>query len=90
MMKAYVYILQSIENYSYYIGSSTNVWNRLKQHNNGQVKSTKYKRPYKLVFYQEFDNIDIARKIEYKIKSWKRKDFIDKIIRDKKIKIAGQ
>lgn len=88
-MKGYLYILKSQKNSSYYIGCSTNVIERVKQHNNGQVKSTKYKRPYKLVFKQEFDNIDIAHEVELKIKSWKRKDFIEKIVRDQKIKIMG-
>ncbi len=89
-MKGYLYILESQKNGSYYIGCSKNVDKRLKQHNSGQVKATRYKRPYKLVFKQEFDSIDIAHKAELKIKSWKRKDFIEKIISDGYLKIMGQ
>ena len=89
-MKSYVYILESLKNKSYYIGCSKDIEKRLKQHNNGQVKATKYKRPYCLVFSQEYLNIDLAHKVELKIKSWKRKDFIEKIIREKKIKYTGQ
>lgn len=88
-MKAYLYILQSIKNKSYYIGSTSNLKERLHFHNSGYVKATKYKRPYELVFSQEFDNINIAHKAELKIKSWKRRDFIERIIKDGKLKSMG-
>ena len=87
-MKGYLYIIQSLKNGNYYIGSTSDVIRRLKQHNIGNVKATKYKGPYKLVFKQEFSDIKLARKVEYKIKSWKRKDFIDKIVKDGYIKYA--
>jgi putative endonuclease len=85
-MKGFVYILQSLKNNSYYIGSSSKPEERFKQHNKGFVKATRYKRPYKLVFKQEFKDIEIAKKIELKIKRWKRRDFIVKIIEDGEIK----
>ena len=88
IMKCSVYIIESLKTREYYIGSSYDPNLRLKLHNSGNVKATKYKRPYRLLFFQEFKNIKIARKVERKIKSWKRKNFIDKIITDKKIKIA--
>lgn len=88
-MKGYVYILQSQKNNTYYIGSTNDIKQRIQQHNSGNVKSTKYKRPYKLIFCQQFLNIDIAKKIERKIKNWKRKDYIEKIIKNQKITILG-
>lgn len=84
--KVFVYILKSIKNNKYYIGSSFDVNKRFKQHNSGKVTYTKNNRPYALVFNQEFDNRIIARKVERKIKNWKRKDFIDKIIKNQIIK----
>lgn len=81
--------MQSLKNGSYYVGCSLDPEKRFKQHNQGAVKSTKHRRPYKLVFYQEFADIEIAYKIEGKIKSWKRKDFIEKIINEGKIRILG-
>ena len=43
-----------------------------------------------LVFKQEFDSLETARKIERKIKNLKRKDYIEKIINDGYIKITGE
>ena len=87
IMKAYVYILKSIKNGSYYIGSTCNLKKRFSQHNFGNVTATKFKRPYKIVFNQLCDSLSTANKIERKIKNWKRKDFIEKIINDGYIKI---
>jgi putative endonuclease len=86
-MKSYLYILKSQKNKSYYTGITSNIDLRLKFHNTGNVKATRYKRPYKLVFKQEFDNINTAHKAELKIKSWKRRDFIEKIIKDGRFKL---
>lgn len=75
-----------MKNNTYYVGSTKDLKRRLSQHNSGNVLSTKYKKPYELVFYQEFSNIQIAKEVEYKIKNWKRRDFIEKIIKEGKIK----
>ena len=80
-MPGYLYILISIKNGSYYIGCSKNVEERLRQHNSGTVKATKYKHPYRLVFKQKFNSIGEAFKAEQKIKGWKRRDYIDKIVK---------
>lgn len=40
----------------------------------------------KIELYQEYDNIVLARKIEHKLKRFKIRDFIEKIIKDGKIK----
>lgn len=38
----YVYFLKSLRNNDLYIGSTENVFNRLKKHNLGEVKSTQF------------------------------------------------
>ena len=82
-----VYILQSLRNGKYYIGSTVDLKNRLKQHNAGVHPSGKRLGPFKLAFRQEYDNLVIARKIERRLKRFKRKDFIAKIIEDGHIKL---
>jgi len=89
-MSAFVYILRSLKNNNFYIGSTENLNQRFLQHNKGVIKATKYKRPYEIVFYQEFDNLLKAKSVEKTIKKWKRKDFIEKIIKDGKINITGR
>jgi len=84
-MKGYVYILESTKNGSYYIGSTADLSKRFNEHNGGRVKSTRYKRPYKLVFSCQFTDIKLAREAETKLKSWKRRDFVAKNIKDQKL-----
>ena len=85
-MKSYVYILKSLKTQEYYIGCSSDLERRLQDHNKGKVFATRYKVLYELVFSQEFYNNTLARKMEMKLKKWKRKDFLDKIIKDGYIK----
>jgi len=51
-MSYYVYILQSEKDGLHYIGFTNNLKNRLNQHNNGEVESTKNRRPLKLIYYE--------------------------------------
>ena len=62
----YVYILQSQKNNSLYIGYTSDLRKRFKQHNNGESQATKPFRPYKLIFYEAFLNrIDAKNREEY-------------------------
>jgi len=81
-MNGYVYILRSLKNYRFYIGSTVNVDSRLKMHNKGFVLSTRNSRPYKIELIQKYSTITKAKQIEYKIKKLKRRDYIEKIVRD--------
>ena len=65
----YVYILQSLKNKSLYIGYTSDLRKRFKQHNNGESKSTKPYRPYKLIFYESFLNRKDAKHREVYFKS---------------------
>lgn len=84
---AFVYILQSEVNNRFYIGSTNNLNERLIEHTIGESKYTRNLRPFKLVFSQEYNTLEEARKIEYKLKSFKSKKIIERIINDKIIKI---
>lgn len=87
-MKSYVYILYFSESDRFYVGSTDDLTRRLNQHENGHTHSTKRLGKFNVAFTQEFDSLRKARTIEAKIKSWKRRDFIEKIIRDRHIKIS--
>jgi len=81
----YIYILKS-KNQRYYIGSTNNIERRIAEHNFGKTKSLKYIRPLELVFAQKYDNLKEARKIELRIKKFKNKSILEKIIKDGEIK----
>jgi putative endonuclease len=76
----FVYILKSKESGKYYIGSTTNLVQRLKHHQGGHTPSTKKLGEVQLVFKQKYDSLSEARKIEKRLKKLKRKDYIEKII----------
>ncbi len=62
----YVYILQSLKNNSLYIGYTSDLKKRFKEHNSGESKATKPFVPYKLIFYEAFlDRIDAKNREEY-------------------------
>ena len=62
----YTYILQSLKNKSLYIGYTTDLKKRFKEHNSGKGSATKPFRPYKLIFYEAFLNkIDAKNREEY-------------------------
>jgi len=52
----YVYILRSQKDKSIYIGVTTNLKKRVREHNSRGLKFTTSKRPYKLIWYSVFPN----------------------------------
>ncbi|MBP9715179.1 MAG: GIY-YIG nuclease family protein [Candidatus Pacebacteria bacterium] len=83
---AWVYIIKTKLG-KYYIGSTSNIEERLKHHMGGHTPTTKRFGFDELVFSQEFSTLSEARKIENKLKKFKRRDFVEKIIQDGYIKI---
>lgn len=86
MNNIYVYILKDNDG-KFYVGSTDNLERRLSQHQAGHTQTTRNMIYPRLVFKQEYNNLKQARSIEKKIKNLKRKDYIEKIIKDGYIKI---
>jgi len=84
-MDGYVYILRSIRNRRFYIGSTDNIERRLKEHKEGMCHTTKRFLPVELVLYQKYDSLTRARDIELRLKRMKRKDIIQRIVNEGKI-----
>jgi len=76
----WVYILQSIKDESFYIGYTRNLEARVKEHNEGFTRYTKYKRPWKLVYHEEFNSKTEAIKRELFLKKQKNKEFYKELI----------
>jgi putative endonuclease len=64
-----VYILQSLKDNKTYVGFSSDVERRFKEHNLGRVRATKYRQPLKILFTEEFENEQEAKKRELYWKS---------------------
>ncbi len=56
----YNYVLKSLKDNNFYIGFTTNLEERLSAHAKGLVKSTKYRRPFILVYYEMSFNLESA------------------------------
>jgi putative endonuclease len=77
---AYVYVLRSVNDGWYYVGCSVDPQRRLVEHNSGESKSTRVRRPYELVYKERFPNLPAARKREREIKGKKSRRYIDWLI----------
>ena len=87
-MEGFVYILKSLRNGRFYIGSTKNVYNRVIEHNLGKTQSTKHYIPWQLAFFKRYSDINKAKRIESKLKKAKSKEIIEMIIRDRDIKMG--
>lgn len=71
-MSYYVYILKCFDN-SYYVGITNNVLKRVWEHNQGIVKGyTSKRKPVRLVYFQEFRDVNEAIAFEKQLKNWRR------------------
>ena len=69
----YVYILASKRNGTLYIGVTGNLRSRVGQHREGQIPGfTKTYGVTRLVYFEEFANIDDALRRENRLKKYKR------------------
>ena len=79
-MKYVVYILQSTVTGSYYVGHTADLETRLRDHNTGQVGSTKPGKPWKVVYVETHSTRSEAIIRERKIKSRKKRAYIESLI----------
>ena len=77
----YVYILKSLKDKKMYIGYTTNLRKRFKKHQNGQVPSTKSRRPFELIFYEAYKSIKDAKRREKYFKTDKGKSTLRIMLR---------
>lgn len=65
----YVYIIKN-ESSRWYIGFTTNLEKRLKEHCSGKNFSTKYDTSWKLIYYEAYLNQDKAKGREKQLKNF--------------------
>ncbi|MFC1569570.1 GIY-YIG nuclease family protein [bacterium] len=79
-VKYYVYILLSLKDGNYYTGSTSDLDRRIKAHNAGRVRSTKSRRPLKLIYKEEYASKTEARKRENFLKSGQGRKVLEQIL----------
>ena len=64
----YVYLLQSKKSGNTYIGFSSDLRSRVREHNRGGVKATRKGCPWRLVYYEAYESEKLARVRERMLK----------------------
>jgi len=77
----YFYVLRSIKTGNFYTGSTDDPERRIAEHNLGTVKSTRARRPWELVYVEQFETRSLAESRERQVKSWKSATTIELLLK---------
>jgi putative endonuclease len=80
-MQYFVYILYSSKLEKYYIGSTSDLDDRLKKHNHIHKGYTATGQPWVIVYSEEYENKSEALLREKKLKAWKNRERIESLIK---------
>jgi putative endonuclease len=80
--KFFVYILQSLKDFSFYVGQCDDLDRRMSKHFDGMSKYTASKRPLKLVYFEMYESRTDAIKREREIKGKKSRGYIEQLIKN--------
>ncbi len=76
----YIYVIYSIRHKTRYIGSTDNVLQRIREHNFGKCRYTSGRRPWKLIYKEEYETRKEAMGREKFLKSGQGRKYLDKIL----------
>ena len=76
----YVYVLISKKDGSTYVGYTNDINRRIKEHNNGNVESTRNKKPFELIYFEGYKNNKLAINREMYLKTGWGRNYIKKVI----------
>jgi putative endonuclease len=76
----YVYILQSLKDNNLYVGMTLDLENRIKRHNSGYGQSTKNRAPFELIYVEEVETREEARRREKFFKSGIGREIIKSLL----------
>lgn len=68
-MQYFVYVLQSLKDRRLYIGSTNNIERRVREHNSGKSKSTRSRKPFVLIYAEEYPTRSDAARREWHFKN---------------------
>ena len=76
-----MYIIQSEEDGWVYTGHTKDVSKRLQEHNRGKMGATRHRRPFKLVYAEEFSSRSEAMRKERFLKTGKGREVKEKLFK---------
>ncbi|MGE0089231.1 MAG: GIY-YIG nuclease family protein [Bacteroidales bacterium] len=76
----FVYVLKSSIDNRLYKGFTVDLQNRLKEHNSGKNKSTAAYSPWKIIYFEEVQTREEARKREKYFKSGIGREYLKNIL----------
>lgn len=65
----YVYVIKSLKDDYIYTGHTDNLKKRFNEHNEGEVKSTSKRKPFKLLYYEACNLLEDAIRREKSLKT---------------------
>ncbi|MFC1687384.1 GIY-YIG nuclease family protein [Patescibacteria group bacterium] len=68
----YIYVLKSKKDHKLYIGFTKQLNKRIKHHNEGESASTKYRRPFKIIYFEGYLSEKDARRRERNLKLYSK------------------
>ena len=71
-----------MKDFSFYIGQCSDLDKRMSNHQEGYSKYTASKRPWRLKYFELYNNRTEALKREKQIKSMKSKKYIEALVKD--------
>jgi len=78
----YVYVLRSLKDRMFYIGSTNDLKRRLQQHQRGENTSTAKRLPVELIYFEGHQSKDDALRREKYFKTTKGKVTLRQMLRD--------
>lgn len=77
----FVYVIQSLNHLTRYVGSAENTEKRIEEHNQGKCRYTKGRRPWKLIYQEKYSTRSEAMKREKFLKSGQGRKFLDSLLK---------
>jgi putative endonuclease len=78
-----VYVLRSIKTGRFYIGLTSDLERRLREHNEGLSRSTKHGRPWELVHREDFPTLAEAVRRERYLKTGRGREELQRLLAQK-------
>jgi len=80
----YIYVLESFKDHERYIGYTNNLKKRLEEHKKGLSFSTKFRLPFKLIYFEGCLNMQDAKRRERYLKTTQGRRFLGLRLQDYK------